>query len=229
MCGKWQVVCMLLVMSLLCGCSSEIHTSVSALPEPEQLQSVVSLSFPITMANSTLVIEEMMNYYGSYWEDGSGDLVEGVAGLMIYNPTDRMIEFASFVVRQAEESLYFFVHHLPPMSRCLVLEYKRMPCQPQDVTECREICVRWDYQELSREQVDYVGLGPLMTIINRDGRTIDHVTVRYKQYVKEGDYYLGGVVYSAHLFFLQPEERRTIQPEHYKAGYARIVAVELEG
>ena len=77
-------------------------------------------------------------------------------------------------------------------------------------------------------QIDYVCFGPSMTVINRDTRQLDHVTVWYKQYVKSGDYYLGGKAYSAHLFLLQPEERRTLQPEHYHAGHARIVGIELK-
>ena len=96
------------------------------------------------------------------------------------------------------------------------------------VTACQELCVRWDQQEFSREQVDYVGLGPLLTVINRDARELKHVTLWYKQYVQEEDYYLGGGVHSAHVFFLQPEERRFLTPEHYDAEHARIVGIKLE-
>lgn len=228
---RWQIALMAVVLGLLCGCDGRMQTSAPVVWETatEATQAPPApLSFPVTLPDSALVAEGLVSYHGPYWEDGSGDPVEGVAGLMLYNPTNRMIEFASFALERAGEQLYFFAYRLPPMSRCLVLEYNRKACSPQEITACRELCTRWDQQEFSREQVDYVGLGPLMTVINRDARRLSHVTVWYKQYVKEGDYYLGGAAYSAHLFFLEPEERRTIEPEHYDAGHARIVGIEAE-
>ena len=187
-----------------------------------------SVTFPFSFPDSPLIAEELRCFQGQYWEDGSGDHVENVAGLMLYNPTNRMIEFASVAIQQAGQQLYFFVYRLPPNSRCLVLEYQKKPYISQAVTACRELCVRWGNQELSREQIDYVGTESVMTVINRDSGQLDHVTVWYKQYVASEDYYLGGKAYSAHLFFLQPEERRTLQPEHYHAGHARVVGIELK-
>ena len=221
----------LAAMGILCGCDTRMHNAApAAWQEATQAQEVVAtpLEFPVTLSGGTLVAEELISFQGQYWEDGSGEQVENVAGLMISNPTNRMVEFASFAVEQAGQHLYFFVYCLPPQSRCMVLEYNKKSCDPKLVTACQELCVRWDQQELSREQVDYVGLGPLLTVINRDARELKHVTLWYKQYVQEEDYYLGGGVHSAHIFFLQPEERRFLTPEHYDAEHARIVGIELE-
>lgn len=184
-----------------------------------------SVNFPYTLENSALIIEEVVRYQGRFWEDGSGEMVEDVAGIMLYNPTDRMVEFEAIALEHDKNTLYFFAYQLPPMSRCLVLEKNKNAYAP--ITACRELSTQWSHQELSREQVDYVGLGPTLTLVNRDSRQQDHITVRYKQYVKEGDYFLGGVAYSAHLFCLQPEERRTVTPEHYYAGKAKIVSITV--
>lgn len=227
----WRLVLGLVVMGVLCGCDSQIHTPAPVMWEQaaEAEQSAATpLEFPCVLPDSGLVAEKLVCYDGPYWEDGSGEIVDNVAGLMLYNPTDRLIEFAAFSLEQGTQRLYFFVYHLPPNSRCLVLEYNRSSCDPMLVTACDQLSIRWDRQELSREQVDYVGLGSMMTVINRDAQQLTHVTVWYKQYVKEEDYYLGGAVHSAHVFFLQPEERRTIWPEHYDAGCARIVGVEIK-
>jgi hypothetical protein len=109
-----------------------------------------------------------------------------------------------------------------------VLEYNKNSCNPAAATACNELSIRWDQQEFSREQIDYVGLGSQMTLINRDSRQLRHITVWYKRYIKSEDYYLGGAVYAAHVFDLQTGERRTIWPEHYEAGCAKIVGIELE-
>lgn len=226
---KWRVAWLVLVLSLLTGCDGQIEsTNLTVWEKTEPTRAPTPLTFPVAQTDSALVAEGVQLYSGPYWEDGSGETVEGVAGLMLYNPTENMLEFAAFSVEQAGEQLYFFVYRLPPKSRCLVLEYRRKTCDMESITAYRELCVRWGTQEMSRAQIDYVGLGPKLTVINRDDRQIEHVTVWYKQYMKTEDYYLGGAAYSAHLFYVQPQERRTVTPEHYEAGYARIVGIEAE-
>ena len=229
---KWLKNALILVVAwLLCGCACESETEVAVFQTnatgATQIRPV-SMTFPAALQDSRLVIEELRQYQGPYWEDGSGDFVEDVAALMICNPTDRMITFAAFAVETPEATLYFFAYRLPPQSRCLVLEYSRKSCDPQQALDCRELMVRWAAQELSREQINYVGFGPQMTIVNRDSSPLRRVTVWYKQYVPSEDYYLGGAAYSAHLFCVQPEEQRTVMPEYYDAAHARIVAIELQ-
>ena len=228
--GKWfrwgLAVGLVVAMGNLCGCGMLLMqpSTVDWTDGTEPTKApAIFVEFPHTLTDSALVIEEVVRYQGRFWEDGSGEMVEGVAGIMLYNPTARMVEFEAIALEQEGETLYFFAYQLPPMSRCLVLE--RNKNAPIQVTACRELSTQWYHHELSREQVDYVGLGPTLTLVNRDSRQQDHITVRYKQYVKEGDYYLGGVAYSAHLFCLQPEERRTVTPEHYYAGKAKIVSI----
>ena len=220
----------MVIALLLCGCDGKIHTAAPMIWEQASREqaAIKPLQFPITLPDSGLVAEELRCYTGPYLEDGSGEITEEVAGLMVYNPTDRLIEFAAFSVEQGTQRLYFFAYHLPPKSRCLVLEYNKNSCNPAAATACNELSIRWDQQEFSREQIDYVGLGSQMTLINRDSRQLRHITVWYKRYIKSEDYYLGGAVYAAHVFDLQTGERRTIWPEHYEAGCAKIVGIELE-
>ena len=180
------------------------------------------------LAQGALVAESLSGYTGPYWEDGSGEEVENVAALLLYNPTDRLVEFAAVAVEWGEQTLYFFVYDLPPDSRCLVLERNRNGYKAEELRACRELSVRWGRQELSREQIDYVGLGPQLAITNRDGRMLSHVTVHYKRYLQAQDCYLGGAVFSQHLFALQGQERRCVMPQHYRAGEAKIVGIEVE-
>ena len=224
---KRRVLALSLAMSILCGCEQTAAPVVLELPAREQV-AVKSLEFPFTLPESRLVVEEIMCYAGPYWEDGSGEMVKDVAGLMLYNPTDRLIDFAAFSLEQAGKKLYFFVYHLPPQSRCLVLEYQKNSCDPALVTDCTQLNVRWGHQEFSREQIDYVGLGSSMTLINRDARLLKHVTIWYKRYVQSETYYLGGAVHSAHVFDLQSGEERNLYPEHYEAGSTRIVGIDFE-
>ena len=215
------------------GCNGQAGNNLSFAPpeteisEPSQ-EIQTGITFPHTLQGSGLVIESLISYDGPYWEDGSGEMVEAVAGLKLYNPTKRMVKFLSLVLENAGHKLYFFVYQLPPESYCMVLEKGRCHYENESILACRELSVRWEYQELSRLQLDYIGLGPHLTIINRDARRQDHIVLWYKRYDKESGCYLGGTAYSAHLFFLQPQEQRTILPTHYEAGNSKIVAIQLK-
>lgn len=224
---KAWIVWLVVAMLLLSACDDPSYTASTGKSE-EREDCIQSAAFPMCIPDSPLIAEKLVDYSGPYWEDGSGEAVEHVAGLMLSNPTDRLVEFAAIAIEQGAQTLYFFVYHLPPNSRCLVLEHSKSGYASREIRACRELCVRWGRQEFSREQIDYVGLGPDMTIINRDGRVLSHVTVRYKRYVQAEDYYLGGVVFSEHLFSVQPLERRSILPQHYEAGQARIVGIGVE-
>lgn len=189
---------------------------------------VQPLTFPYTLPDSGLIVEDMISYSGTFRENGRDEAAENVAALMLYNPSERMVEFAAVSVEQSGKTFYFFVYRLPPNSRCLIPEKGKSTIQDTVLTRCRELCVRWTYQELSRHQLDYLGVGKQLTIINRDSRQQERVTIWYKQYVRDGDYYLGGVAYSEHLAFLQGEERRTVTPTYYEAGKTKIVSIRLE-
>lgn len=203
------------------GLSQETHST--------QTNPVESgLRLPYTLSGSGLIVEEIVSYDGVYWEDHEGDIVSQVTALMLYNPAERMVQFGAVALEQDGKQLYFFVYCLPPKSRCLVLEKHKQPFSNAAITQCRELNVRWDYQDLKREEVDYVGFGQSLTVTNRTSRQQKHVTVWYKQYAREEECYLGGVAYSAHLFRLNPGEQRTLTPTHYEAGQSKVVSIDLE-
>lgn len=225
------VLCLTLIFGIS-GCSRRetklVFQSTEAVPATEMAHRSQPLTFPYTLPDSGMIVEDMVSYSGTFRENGQDEVVENVAALMLYNPSERMVEFAAVSVEWGGKTLYFFVYRLPPNSRCLIPEKGKSTFQDTILTGCRELCVRWTYQEFSRHQLDYLGAGKQLTIINRDGRQQEHVTVWYKQYVREGDYYLGGVAYSEHLVFLLAEERRTVTPTYYEAGKTKIVSIRIE-
>lgn len=196
---------------------------------PETSAPVAELTFPFTLPESGLVIEGTVAFSGAYMEDGSGDSVTDVTGLMVCNPGQRMVRFGAVALEQNGEDLYFFVYCLPPGGRCLILEKNRHPYTQEPITECRQLSVRWEYQDLHSEQVYYVGFGEKLTLVNHSAKQLRHVALWYKHYDREKDCYLGGVAYSAHVFRLHAQEQRVLTPEHYDAATAKVVAVELNG
>ena len=78
------------------------------------------------------------------------------------------------------------------------------------------------------QQLCYVGYGERLTLVNHSSKQLRHVILWYKQYDREKNCYLGGVAYSAHVFWLKEQEQRSLAPEHYHAGSAKVVTIELE-
>ena len=222
-----RIILLSLAVSVLLGCAGCRNTLDNTSIREESVEEE-KLSFPCQFANSQLTAEKTVSYDGAFWEDGSGQMVADVAGLILFNPTDRMIEYAACVIQQGTRRLYFFVHQLPPNSRCLVPEFNKKSWDSQQITQCDLLSVRWSRQEFSREQIHYVGLGTRLTLVNRENREISGVKVHYKRYEKEGDYYLGGVAYCAYVHCLLPEEQRMLLPAHYDTSHTRIVGIELE-
>lgn len=227
---KKRVLATFLAASMLCGCGSQISSADSPTVETDPTVAVQAeaLAFPYEIPDAPLVAEELICYQGPYWEDGSGEQLENVAGLMVYNPTEQMVQSAAFAVDTPGETLYFYVSWLPPGSRCLVLEMNRQEYTSESVSRCRLVSVRWTYSQLSGRQVDYVGLGSMVTITNREDRIHSRVVVWYKRYASEGEYYLGGAAFSACLLHLQPGEQRMLKPEIYDSANARIVRIEVK-
>jgi hypothetical protein len=57
------------------------------------------MDFPITL-DSGLVVEEMVSYSGTFYEDSSDEKVHDVAALMLYNPQKQMVRFGAVALEQ---------------------------------------------------------------------------------------------------------------------------------
>lgn len=220
-----------LVGFMLCACGenvSGLEARSAVLPVFSDMPSEpgAAVTFPCTLADG-LVAEKLIAYDGPFWEDGTGGEVSGVAALMLCNTGPRMIEFGAVTVEQGGRVLHFFVYDLPPGSRCLVAEWLRQPFSEEEVRACHAGNLRWSYQELSREKVDYLGTDGVLTVVNRTAKA-QNITVRYKRYDQEGDYFLGGMAFSAHFFGAEPQRPKALAPAYYHAGQARVVSVAVE-
>ena len=218
------------LMAVLSACG-EKHAApgveAAMLPVFAENTAEAAVTFPCVLADG-LVAEELLGYDGPFWEDGSGETVSGVAALMLHNTSQRMIEFGAVTVEQGGRMLHFFVYDLPPGSRCLVSEWQKQAFSREEARECCVGILRWSHQELSRAETDYLGTDEKLTVINRTARDLN-VKVRYKRYDEEGGYFLGGMAFSAHFFAVPSQDMKTLTPEYYHAGKARVVSVSIEG
>jgi hypothetical protein len=176
--------------------------------------------------DSGLMVEMLTDYEGPYMEDGSDEPVSGVAALMLRNTGTRDISSAMITVKQGHQVLHFYVTWLPAGQKVLVLEYDRQMYFNAPVTECASTGVRWEsfYPEGSMIWITEEGEQAL-TVVNCSAETASHVRLRYKTYIEDGDFYLGGFTYSVYVGNLASGECRTVYPGHYARGASGLVAV----
>ena len=193
-------------------------------PPAQELAATQTFALPYVLEDGGLVAEELVEYEGPYIEDGSHDPVKGVAALMLYNSGNRDISSGMVAVRQGPRTLYFYVTWLPAGQRALVLAFDRAVYSRDAVTGCYSRGVRWECFYPAGEAVRVTEDGALR-VENYCAQAVTGVRLRYKTYIKEGDFYLGGITYSGYVGDLQSGESREVQLEHYAAGCAKVVAV----
>lgn len=190
--------------------------------QERETEATESMEFPCILGDCGLVAELLVNYEGTFREDGSNRNVEGVAGLVVYNPGMEGVQTAELVVYQQDRTLDFSVTYLPADSRCLVLEASGQLYSGEPVTDCGYKSVTWgDFSGQTAEIA--VGSGDSQIWVeNRTDKTLDSVTVYYKIYMSRERFYLGGITYCVTLENLQPWEKREVM----SVISGQIVAIE---
>lgn len=191
-------------------------------------QPTETVEFPLVLRDTELIVEHLGQYEGPYLEAEDEEPVSGVAALMIYNPGNRYIRSATVLLTQGAKSLVFELSYLPPRSRILVLEKNRESYSGQDVTECR--CTALSRESFSKleDRITVTEEAGQLRVGNLTTGPLTGVTLYYKQYAPEGDFFLGGITCRYEIENLAAGEETTVTPYRYTRGYSRLVAVTAD-
>lgn len=217
--GKWMVP-MVLAVVLLAGCGGRETPRTLIAPSTESRETAL----PLTLAEGGLVVEEIFQYSGEYWENGTPETVENVAAILVSNPGRRMIEYAAIRLECGSKQLHFFLYDLPPGEKCLVMEKEGKPLLGT-VTEATFLGIRWCVYDLAPEQVRWVGRNETILVGNATGRDMEEICLRYKRYDEERGCFLGGVSFSIRTELAAGQEER-LSPLYYYAGCCQVVSIE---
>ena len=230
--GKGWIVAVFAAVMLIWGVSSGEATEERGFSPKDdaeqtvqvQTQDLPALEFPYVVRGTELIVQKFTQYEGPFPLDGSGEPLAHVAALMIYNPGKDMIADAQILVHQGQETLRFSFTYLPSASRILVLEntgkaYENMPivsCSCSYITKGN-----WNLREETLEIWEDRGH---LRVENTSGEALSAVTLYYKQYIADGDFYLGGETWDCTVKDLVPGESREVLPKLYAPGYTKIVS-----
>jgi len=239
MTGKSAVKRSLLVLFLLLGClcafagvltgvgaillqteTGEILTLVRAADTPE------SVELPCRVAGTDLIANQLVMYEGPFLETGNDVPVSDITALILYNSGDKEILQAE-VVLTGEEELTFFASNIMPGAKVLVLEKNARAWQAWNISSC----TGWVSEEAGQPipedalQIREVDMGTLeVTNISRE--KLSDIWLFYKNYLEEGDLYIGGITYIETVGTLESGQTVQINPNHYAAAYSKVIKAE---
>ena len=229
--GKWLLLLMLAGALLWTAAGQardrqEVLQVFQPATEPAQTQSAPekSLEFPVVVRSTGLIVQNLVNYEGVLLESDSEEPAGEIMALMVYNSTDQMILSAELQLQQQERELRFLITWLPPHSRLLVVEQRGQAYENTPVTRCS--CLALKTREQGKPSVEVLEVPAGLSVKNLGETTARQVLVHYKQYIPQGDFYLGGITKTAEILGLQAGESRDLLPPGYAPGYSRVVAVE---
>lgn len=194
---------------------------------PVESETVVHkiLEFPFVVRDTGLIVQHMAQYEGPFLESEEQEPVAQVAALMICNPGKRMVTSAELVLTQGERILRFSFTCLPPQSRILVLEAGGQLYSSEAVDSYQ--CLSFAEETPPQPAVQVTDSENGLEITNRSS-VATTVTLYYKQYIGDGDFYLGGVTGQVQVKDLAVGESRNISPMGYAPKYCHIVKITAE-
>lgn len=210
--GSFCVVCLL------------VHSGAALWQPPAGETTPKILAFPMEIPGTTLVARHLILYEGGFLEDGSQEYEANVAAVLLENTGSVSIESARVILHWEDGAYVFDVDMLPPGLPVIVLERSRQPYEQKSWTACQGIqkiaYAPWEScLEVSASDIT-------LQITNPTDQTVRDVCVYFKDYLKDQDILVGGIVHSCKIGDIPPHTTVTAEPYHFVEGYSKILCVD---
>lgn len=229
---KWWIIGTALAAAFFL---SQTAQDPAALPVFSQSQQTVptlattfqsEVEFPFVLRGTGLILQNLARYDGLFPEGEEEYEVIDAAALMVYNPGKEWVRSVKILLTQGTQDYIYEITCLPPNSRVLVVEKNGQRFSGAPVESCRCLSLSVSEESLFSEQVGIRELPSGLAVKNLTGGEISRLTVYHKQYVADGDFYLGGYTCQKELTALAAGEEREVEVYRYVPGYSRVVALE---
>lgn len=186
----------------------------------------IILELPYEISGTTLVIQRVASYNGTYLEDGMDTYVSDVAMALVYNAGSQAIEYVDFSMKYDDKVLEFTASAIPSGAYAVVQEINKNTCASGDLLECSaDVAVR-DTLEMAEDLVKIVDNGDnTLTVTNLTDQEIVTVRIFYKYYMEEEDAFVGGITYTAKISNLKANDSVVIAPSHFASSASTVVMV----
>lgn len=184
------------------------------------------ISFPYTIPNTSLVIENIASYDGIFLEDGSDVSVTGIYSMVLENSGNTDVEYAKITLNCDDSPITFEVSDVPSGATVVAQEINKTSYRDGTYSDCSADVAESQGLEQSEDLVSVQeNSDGSLTVSNLTDDLIPCVRIFYKFYMSDENAYVGGITYTAKLVDLEPGADQTIVPSHYSQGYSRVVMV----
>lgn len=231
---KWWIAGIALAAALFFTQTTQDSAALPVFSQPEQTVPVLAtesqqdVEFPCVLRTTGLILQNLARYDGLFPEGEEEREVVDAAALMVYNPGNQWIRSVKILLTQSGQDYLFEISWLPPNSRVLVVEKnaQRFPAAP--VEHCRCLSLSLSDEPPCTDEIRIAEVQSGLQVENLTGREISRLVLYYKQYISDGDFYLGGYTCQKELTALAAGECREVAAYRYVPGYSRVVAVQDE-
>ncbi len=174
-----------------------------------------------------ITILSVTRYAGYYVEDGSNDIVSGIAAVRVRNDGVKSVQLLSFTLSDSHGQPYEFqITTLLPGQEMIALEKNRRAFNIDTEIVSLSVGNRAYFSTtptLHPEQVRLMCMDNYIIVENISSETIPAGYVYYKNV--SDDLWIGGITYRTAFRSLAPGEKETLTANHFIDSASRIVFV----
>ena len=210
--------------------SASVSESVSidedkTIAENAQISTPETEDTALTLKNG-ITIEKLGSYTGIFMEDGSDEVVSGIAMLVIKNTGEDYIQYAEITVKSGDTEGLFTLSTLFPGETVVALEKSRKEYKSfgEDYSvEADNVAVFNFVPTLSEDKIKIQPLNGAMNVKNVSGEDIEgDVVIYYKN--SASDMYYGGITYRVRITGgIKAGEIKQIITDHFNEKGSKLV------
>lgn len=184
----------------------------------------MKMEFPYALVDVPLILHGLYGYEGPYVEDKSNREVCDVAAVVVENVGDVMLTNTCIAVYTQQDCFLFFAQGLPAGEKTMVLEAKEKVYYGGAPITCWAATGKEKTVAVERIALRQLG-SDVLEVTGQGGKGLDDFVILHKNWSKEADAYMGGVVYETYVEELKPNQILLVKPDFYVGSISRIVGV----
>ena len=187
---------------------------------------IPTISFPYSISDTGLVVEQISPYSGYYLEDASDDEISNVAAIVLTN-NGGDLDFVGIGIAQGDRSLAFSASQVPAGATVIIQEQSRAAYEDGNYYSCTATTTESDGFQASTDTIRVEDNGDNSFLVANIGEeTVPEVRVFFKNYLPEEDVYVGGITYNVTVTDLEPGMATIVTPGHYDSNYSIIMDIQ---
>lgn len=218
----------MLLLFKKCGSEKSGRTGKDTARVPETFAPPETESSGLTLGDGIRILS-VGRYAGFYVEDGSDEIVSGVAMVAVKNEGEKKVRLLSFTLKDEKENEYAFqLTTLLPGEEMTVLEKNRKTYDMGSKIVSASADAFAEFSEdpsVHGETFRLLSGGNGITVENVTDKTVYGGKLYYKNVSQ--NVLVGGITYSMTIPTLAPGEKTTLSPKHYSDEGSRVMFITL--